>query len=289
MKPKFHQVPKQSDNTFRIRHDVLPNFGTAWHYHPEIELHYVIKGYGVKFIGDNISNFHEGEMILLGSNIPHTWKCTIPQDAKSYVEALVLHFHPESLGREFLYLPETIDFVKVLNSSRNGLYIYGETKSLIKNLMIQMSEASRLRKIIFLLEIFDILAHSTDYKQISQNQSSLRLDSTDDERMNNIFNYTLKNLRNKIYLEDVADIANLSVTSFCRYFKNITNKSYYNFLIELRLSHACRLLFNSNHTIKQIVEESGFENMSNFYRHFKVFKNCTPKEYRQRFKLNKIV
>lgn len=101
MKAKFHQVPKTSDHTFKIRHDVLPHFGTIWHYHPEIELHYLIKGEGIRFIGENISNFEKDELILLGSNIPHTWKCNLKSDSEYYVEALVLHFHPESLGHNF--------------------------------------------------------------------------------------------------------------------------------------------------------------------------------------------
>ena len=283
MKPKFHQVPKQSDNTFRIRHDLLPNFGTIWHYHPEIELHYVIKGQGLKFIGDNISNFQEDEMVLLGSNLPHTWKCSINKQSDHYVEALVLHFHPDSLGKEFLHIPETSDLLKLLNTSKSGLYIVGETKAQIRNLMVKMHESSRLRKIIFLLEIFELLASSCEYKLISHEYAQHKYNSIDEERMNNIFNYTFKNFQEKIYIEDIANIANLSVTSFCRYFKQMTNKSYFDFLTEVRLNHACRLLINSNFAIKQIAEESGFENSSNFYRHFKILKKCTPKAYIQQF------
>ena len=283
MKPKFHQVPKQSDHTFRIRHDLMPNFGTIWHYHPEIELHYVIKGQGLKFIGDNISNFQEDEMVLLGSNIPHTWKCNFTDVSEHYVEAFVLQYHPDAFGKEFLHIPETSDLLKLFNTSKAGLYILGETKQCIKALMIKMHESSRLRKIIYLLEIFDTLASSNEYQLITQEYAINKYNSIDEERMNSIFNYTFKNFQDKIYIEDIANIANLSVTSFCRYFKQMTKKSYFDFLTEVRLNHACRLLINSNFAIKQIAEESGFENSSNYYRHFKIWKKCTPKSYIQQF------
>ncbi|MFZ4261556.1 AraC family transcriptional regulator [Sphingobacterium sp. HJSM2_6] len=283
MIPKFHQVPKQSDNTFRIRHDILPNFGSIWHYHPEMELHYVIKGQGLKFIGDNISNFQEDEMVLLGSNIPHTWKCHIPKESDHYVEAMVLHFHPDSLGKEFLHLPETFELLKLLNSSKTGLYILGDTKQKVKEYMINMLESSKLRKVIYLLEIFDILSQTKHYSPITQDYANSKFNSIDEERMNSIFNYTFKHFREKIYVEEVANIVSLSVTSFCRYFKQMANKSYFDFLTEVRLNHACRLLINSNYAIKQIAEDAGFENTSNFYRHFKILKQCTPKEYIQQF------
>ena len=117
MQPKYHQVPKPINNTFSIRHDIVPTFGTIWHYHPEIELHYMIKGNGIRFIGENINNFEQDELILLGSNIPHTWKCNIQNKRDDYVEAMVMHLHPESLGTAFLALPEAKKIQKIFSIS----------------------------------------------------------------------------------------------------------------------------------------------------------------------------
>lgn len=280
MKPKYHQVPKPSDHTFSIRHDILPNFGTVWHYHPEIELHYLIKGNGIRFIGENINNFEQDELILLGSNIPHTWKCNIQEGEENYVEALVMHFHPECLGHDFLSLPETKNIQKLITLANQGLLILGETKKKARKLMSRMMDEQGVNKIVFLLRIFDILARSNEFEIISSNYDNTKYSKINENRMNKIFNYTFSNFKNKILIEELAEISNLSITSFCRYFKMITNKSYFDFLTELRLNHACRLLINSDLTVKAIAEESGFENTSNFYRHFKNFKNCTPKEFK---------
>jgi hypothetical protein len=101
MKPYFHKVPVISLSSFSIRQDIQPNFGRIWHYHPELELHYVIKGKGMRFIGDRISNFSAGEIILLGENLPHTWRCSeeyFQNDPDFEVEAIVIQFLPDCLG-----------------------------------------------------------------------------------------------------------------------------------------------------------------------------------------------
>lgn len=283
MKAKYHQVPKPVDHSFSIRHDVLPHFGTIWHYHPEIELHYLIKGEGIRFIGENISNFEEDELILLGSNLPHTWKCNIKDNHDAYVEAMVMHFHPDCLGVDFLSLPETKNFKRFLALANQGLLIKGEAKSKIKKQLFKMKDVEGLHKIVLLLRIFDILNKSQDFEVISSNYVNVNYNKLDESRMNKVFTYTFRNFKNKVHIEDLAELSNLSVTSFCRYFKNITQKSYFDFLTELRLNYACRLLVSSELTTLAIAEESGFENSSNFYRHFRNFKSCTPKEFKKQY------
>lgn len=281
MRAKFHQVPKPFNNAFSIRHDILPHFGTIWHYHPEIELHYLIKGKGVRFIGDHIDHFQEDQLILLGSNLPHTWKCNETKHEENHVEALVLHFHPECLGKEFLSVSETQEILKLSQLSKNGLIIHGETKKRVREQMEVMKDSDGLEKMIHLFQIFRMLASTDDYDILSNSFAHNKLNKIDEGRMDKVFSYTLKSFRGKICVEDVAMLCNLSSTSFCRYFKMITNKSYFDFLTEVRLNHACRLIIDSDLTMQHIAVESGFENTSNFYRHFKNFKGTTPTKYRQ--------
>lgn len=283
MKAKFHQVPKTINHTFKIRHDILPNFGTIWHYHPEIELHYVIKGDGIRFIGENISNFKKDDLVLLGSNIPHTWKCNVNGNSDYYVEALVLHFHPESFGPNFLNLPETIKIQKLLNLAKQGLIIHGESKEKIIKLMTKMKDSIGIKKIVYLLKIFELLSINTEYEIISSNYDNSMCNTFDEDRINKVFNYTFDNFEKNITLEQVAELSNLSVTSFCRFFKKLTQKSYYDFLTEIRINHACRLLINTNMKASAIAEKSGFENTSNFYRHFKRFRNNTPNSFKNEY------
>lgn len=283
MQPKFHQVPKPINNTFSIRHDIVPSFGTIWHYHPEIELHYLIKGNGIRFIGENINNFEQDELILLGSNIPHTWKCNVQNNDQEYVEALVMHLHPESLGSAFLALPEAKKIQKIFSLANQGLLYYGETKIKAIKILRKLKVATDLNRIILLLRLLNLLSQSNEYEIISSQYDPNKLNKADEKRLNKILNYTFSNFKDKISIEDVAELSSLSVTSFCRYFKTATQKSYFDFLTDIRINYACRLLVNSELSVKSIAEESGFENTSNFYRHFKRFKNETPNDYKKNY------
>ncbi|MCT1530168.1 AraC family transcriptional regulator [Sphingobacterium daejeonense] len=281
MKAKYHQVPKQTNTTFSIRHDILPQFGTVWHYHPEIELHYLIKGQGMRFIGENIADFYDDEVILMGSNIPHMWKGNNQDDDGNYVEALVVHFHPESLGKDFMSIPEIKVIRNYLIMAQQGLLIIGETKKKVQKLMIKMKEQTGINRIVILLRIFELLSTSKDYEIISASYINENFNKPDQARINNIFTFTFNNFKNKITIEELAEISNLSATSFCRYFKSATKKSYFEFLTEIRLNYACRELLNSDNNIKSIAEDSGFENLSNFYRHFKNYMKMSPLEYKK--------
>ncbi|AQG79570.1 AraC family transcriptional regulator [Spirosoma montaniterrae] len=283
MVPKLHIVPKQIDNAFSIRHDKVPQFGSIWHYHPEIELHYLIKGEGIRFVGDSIGNFQQDDMILMGSNVPHTWKCNSPSSSDYHVEALVLHFHPECLGKEFLNVYETQGISKLFEQAKTGLVIKGNSKEKIKRLMWRMLQETGLNKVVYLLRIYVILLESREYEILSNTIEYTKSNQLDGNRMEKVLSFTLQNFRNKILIEDVAKLTNLSVTSFCRYFKMTANKSYFDFLTEVRLSHACRLLIKTDYTIAHVALDSGFENTSNFYRHFKNIKGTTPKQYKNVF------
>lgn len=283
MVPKFHIVPKSLDNAFSIRHDIVPQFGSIWHYHPEIELHYLIKGEGIRFVGDSISNFQQDDLILMGSNVPHTWKCNISNSSDNHVEALVLHFHPECLGKEFLNVYETQGIIKLFEQAKTGLVIKGSSKEKIKRLMWRMKRETGLNKVVYLLRIYAILLESKECEALSNSAEFAKFNQLDGNRMERVLSFTLQNFRDKILIEDVARLTNLSVTSFCRYFKMTSNKSYFDFLTEVRLNHACRLLIKTDYTIQHIALDSGFENTSNFYRHFKNVKGITPKEYKASF------
>jgi AraC-like DNA-binding protein len=287
MKAQFHKVPVSTQNSFSIRHDRQANFGTVWHYHPEVELHYVIKGEGVRLVGDNISNFSSNEIILLGENIPHTWRCKeeyFQQNPELAVEAIVIQFLPDCLGRYFLGLPEAYLLPKLFEKAKNGLIINGKTKEQLTALMREAVAATNLNRIVLLLSILKVLAETNEYETISTKYHAFaQSNESDTIRINKVCSYTLTNYKREITLDEIASISNLSVTSFCRYFKLITKKTYYDFLIEIRISHACRLLIEDKLSTEALCFECGFNNVSNFYRHFKKITKMTPLEYKRNY------
>ncbi|MFC5282767.1 AraC family transcriptional regulator [Pedobacter alpinus] len=285
MKPLFHKVPISLENSFGIRHTHAPNLGKIWHYHPELELHFVVKGKGVRFIGDNISNFNSGEIILVGENLPHTWRCnevSNDEDATD-TEVIVIQFLPDCLGKDFMLLPETFMLPKLFEKAKKGMVFTGDTKKELANIMLEATKASKIEKLIVLLRILDVLAHTDEYEEITSAHAFYQSNEPDNIRLNKICNYTLTNYKKEITLQEIASISNLSVTSFCRYFKRMTKKTFYDFLIEIRISHACRLLVEDKMPTEVICFECGFNNVSNFYRHFKKVTDITPFDYKKKY------
>lgn len=287
MKPHFLKVAVKPQNSFSIRHDILPTFRGIWHYHPELELHYVIKGEGVRFIGDNISNFSPGEITLLGEALPHCWRCKdeyfLP-DSGLNVEVIVIHFLPDCLGRYLLNLPEAYMLPKLFEKAKSGMVIKGEAKTELAKLMRQAVEATNLDRIIILLSILKVLAENEEFEPITLSHSDFHQSNESDTiRLNKVCSYTLANYKQEISLEKIAAIGNLSVTSFCRYFKLMTKKTYFDFLTEIRISHACRFLIEDKLPTEVLCFECGYNNISNFYRHFKRVTGMTPLEYKRRY------
>lgn len=287
MKAHFHKVPVAPQSSFSIRHDVKPYFGTTWHYHPELELVYTIKGEGVRLIGDNISNFSSDEMVLVGANLPHVWRCNeeyFEGNPDKKVEAIVIQFLPECLGRYLFGLPEAYLIPKLFEKAKSGLLITGKAKAKLAPLMRQAVHATDLDRIIIFLSILKILSETTETKTIaSEHHAFKQSNESDVQRINKVCNYTLSNYKKEITLDEIASISNLSVTSFCRYFKLITKKTYYDFLIEIRISQACRQLIEDKLPTEVICFECGFNNVSNFYRHFKKITKMTPLEYKKKY------
>ncbi|MDI9876516.1 MULTISPECIES: AraC family transcriptional regulator [Bacteroidota] len=286
MKPLFQKVPVKLESSFSVRHDVRPNFGGIWHYHPELELHYIIRGEGVRFIGDNISNFSHGEIVLVGENLPHTWRCKeeyFYPDNDLDVEAVVIQFLPDCLGKYLLGLPEAYLLPKLYDKAKSGMVIIGETRERLTELMVKIAQAKNLERISLLISILHLLAESDEFETIAGGQAFYQSNESDTLRLNKVCNYTLMNYKKDITLEEIAAISNLSVTSFCRYFKLMTKKTYYDFLIEIRISHACRALVEDKLPTEVICFDCGFNNVSNFYRHFKKVMGITPLEYKRKY------
>ena len=286
MKAYFHKVPIELQTSFSIRHNNKPNFGSLWHYHPELELNYIIKGEGVRFVGDNISNFSDGDMVLLGEKLPHTWRCKeeyFQNNPDLSTEAIVIHFSPDCLGKDLLKLPEAYMIPKLFEKAKKGMVFTGQTKEKLVKLLHAAVNATMLDRLIILLSILKVLAESTEFTSIASAHAFYPSNESDIIRLNKVCSYTLTNYKREISLEEIASISNLSITSFCRYFKLMTKKTFSDFLIEIRISHACRFLIEDRLPTEVLSSECGFNNISNFYRHFKKITGMTPLEYKRKY------
>ncbi len=281
MKPHFHKVPQQLESSFSIRRD--SSFGSLWHYHPELELHYLIRGEGVRFIGDNISNFSDGEIVLLGENLPHKWHCREDDITQDGVEAIVLHFSSNFMGKDMLSLPEARLLPLLFEKAKRGMVIINGSRDKLIPLIEALLKAGGLDRLIALLSILKVLSETKDYHEVTRKSSFYQSNKYETERLNVVCSYTMANYSQPISLEQIAAISNLTVTSFCRYFKLMTNKTYYDFLTEIRISHACHFLIEDKMSVDQIADKCGFYNISNFYRQFKKVIGVTPLTYKREY------
>lgn len=283
MKPKLLKILNNAQQSFGVRFDSVPFFFNEWHFHPEIELVYIQNGSGTEFIGNTIQSFKSGDMIMVGPELPHLWRCDekyFKPNSTLKAESLVIHFLPELWGDTFLNLPENKSLLSLFEKSKFGLKIISKTKGIVLQKMQLLLQNKDCNRILLLLEILFILATSKEAKTVLSKDFESSFKKNESERMNNIIQYVSKNFTRKLNLNVVASIANMSPESFCRYFKTRTKKTFSDFLLEIRINNACKLLIETDKPIHQICFASGFNNFSNFNRYFKRKMGTTPLKYR---------
>ncbi|MBC7914417.1 MAG: AraC family transcriptional regulator, partial [Pyrinomonadaceae bacterium] len=282
MNPQLHKILLQSDESFSARLEMGLDFNKQWHYHPEIEIIYIITGSGTRCIGDNVNNFESDELFLIGSNVPHMLRSDSEFDPDNPDEAIVIHFHPDLLT-SFLAFPENKGVTNVLNKSSYGINVGSEVILEARKLAHAIRFVRDTQKFILLLQLLNLIAGNANNTLISHEAFGADFHKFDDSRLNKIYHYTLNNYSREITLKEIADLVNLTPHSFCRYFRSRTKKRYSLFLSEVRISQACKLLSNTELSIALVSYESGFMNFSNFNRQFKSVTGKTPLEYRKTF------
>jgi len=289
MKPQLLKANGEVIHSFRARHDNQSNINNRWHYHPEIELIHFHKGSGTQFVGDNIKRFNPGDIVLVGSNLPHYWKYDINEEDDAIIGpySTAVHFFENFLGETFMNLPENKNIKNMIEDARWGLQITGNTKKQIAAFMEDIFNIEGPKRILKLLEAIIAISDCNEKQTLASLGFKQNFEEADKDRINSIFEYSMSNFKNRILLEEIAEIANLSPNSFCRYFKLKTQKTYSQFLNEIRIGHACKLLIENNINVKQICYESGFNNFSSFHAAFKIVTNNTPLQYQNKFLVNK--
>ena len=217
---------------------------------------------------------------MIGSNLPH---CGLTNENTKNDFEIVIQFKPDFLGEAIWKTPEMNKVINLINTSRSGIVFGDDTKKYLEKKIISMHDASSLKKLAKLLDILNELANTDDYTILNAGKYYLQTQVEDNERINVIFNFIKNNFREQITLEEVSDIANMTVPSFCRYFKKITNKTFTQFVNEYRIIHSQKLLAEQPMSITEICYESGFNNFSYFNRTFKEYTQKSPSEYRKEF------
>src|SRR5450631_2124637 len=237
-----------------------------------------------------MKRFKSGGVVLVGSNLPHYWKFDegrSGEEVEQEIDVRVVHFSGNFWGDHFLQLPENIHLKIVLDRAQRGLQVEGAACRKVAELLERLLEAEGMQRILLLMEALHVISGCGQQGPASEAPPLSSIGflhpswEAEHERVNTIYEYSLKNFRRAIQLDEIAAVANISPHSFCRFFKSRTRKTYSRFLIEIRVGHACKLLIENNLPIKRICYDSGFNNFTGFYKYFKLITGKSPLGYQQ--------
>lgn len=271
--------PEQS---FSIRKHDFNHFLKTWHYHSELELVYIIQSEGTQFIGDNIDRFKGGDLMLLGNKLPHMY-----QNDESYfqegsslrAQAIAIHFDEQFLKNSMEEVPEFRNIQLMITRSRLGLKFSIEMSSIVGPMIQSLLDLDGFEKLLVFLNILNILSQETEVRTIAKPSFINHFTSALDSRLDTVYDFVLNNFQENLGVDQVAVLVSMNKSSFCRYFKQTTQKTFTEFLNEVRIGYACKMLMEKKMSILEISYASGYNNVSHFNRQFKNKTDMSPTEY----------
>ena len=280
MKPVLMRHVDSVSESFKAWKNASPYVHNPFHYHPEIEITFIIKGKGLFILGDQVIPYNDGELILIGPNIPHEWRSELRDSPDYYTQSISVHFVKNFPGVDLYEIPEAVFIKQLLAQSERCIRVTDTTvKKIIEESLLCLTESKGIERVNRLLQILNSISTTAEIEILSNEGF---MDSTDKEqnsRINLVFRYVIDNFKNQITITEAAKLVHLTNTSFCRFFKQRTHKSFVQYVNEIRISYACKLLMQGNHSINRIASESGFDNISNFNTQFKKIKLITPSQF----------
>lgn len=279
---KLHLLDRtDTTSAIFVRKNYYQNFLKIWHYHPELELVVVLKSKGTRLIGDSIKKFQPKDVVLIGKNLPHMW-LNDPEyfhvTSTLKAEALSIHFTEDFLGKPFLQLQEIKPIAELLIRAKQGINFKNVPKT-IREAIINLNNETGFAKMHQFIAILQQLAMHVDYKLLASAGYVASLKFEEPKLSNNAVAYIFKNFNKDIDLNTVASIVHMNPSAFSRSFKRVHQKTFSQYVNEIRIGYACKLLMDNELSISAIAYESGFNNLSNFNRQFKFIKRMSPSAY----------
>lgn len=257
---------------------------STWHYHQAYELSFITEGSGKRIVGDSVEEFHPGDLIFIGPRIPHVWFSGEPYPkphSGRTLESVYLLFSNEILPRELTALPEFTRVKRAIKLSERGIRITGDTLNQVSHLMLQMPYLPGIKRLMYFYEIMDIIGNSSSFRYLASAEYARTKFETTNSRVNRIHEYLMKNYREEINLDQIAELVHLAPASVCRFFKSSTGMTLFEYLNKIKIDYSCRLLLNTDLNVVDISYDCGFNNLSHFNKQFRKFIHQTPTQYRR--------
>ena len=289
MKSALQKSPIPHTHVFVAKYLKEPIFDPNWHFHSEYQLFMVLRGSGTRFVGDNVKPFKTGDITFTGPDLPHLWRSdqeTMTIGAQPKYEGIVVYFSEDFMGENLLQKEETIRIRHLLKKSLRGLDITGETRKEVQKMLSKLLVLKGFDSVLELLKILNLLSQTNELEFLASPGYTNSLKEGDTERMNKVYAYVMKNFRRKMTVSELAELTSMTPTSFSRYFRVHANKTFSEFVSEIRIGHACKLLIEKKLSASQACYESGYRTLSNFNRQFKVQTHQTPSAYKRQYQMH---
>jgi AraC-like DNA-binding protein len=286
MKPLLQDVELLMKGSIYVKEIKTTKLNDQFHFHNVHEIALILKGNGKRIVGDHIEYFTDGDLIFIGSLLPHasySGEDYTSAESSQEIHALVIYFNPDWFNKNLLSSHEFLKFNALMKKIERGIQIMGNTKAKTIKAIQKLEKSRGLERIIKLCEILDTVSKSNEYSYLASEGYSNSHAQVDVERLGNVYKFIMKNFTNIIKLEEVSSIANMTPTSFCKYFKSKTGKTFSNLVNELRIGQACKLFVDANLSVSDVCYHVGFNNLTNFNKTFKQFLKMTPTEYKKAF------
>lgn len=284
MKAQFIELSPHSERTLHIKkrdQDFLIN---PLHFHELCELVLILESYGKRVVGNHAASFSTGDLVLMGPNIPHIWRnddVFLNPESEQRAKAIVIYFPADFLLTLTDDQSTIIAMQQFIKRAERGLRFYGDALEKATKLIKSLPDKQSFSRITGFLNLIELLHQTEDYENLASEGHKPNFGEQETDLINNIYIYVMQNFKNELSLKAAAEIANMTPNSFCRFFKRHTQKSFSKFVNEMRIGHACKLLMDQNHSISDVCYQSGYQNLTNFNKFFKIIMNKSPREYRK--------
>lgn len=286
VQPDLELVAVPRDESFKIWSHGYPYRTVRWHFHPEYEIQLITSTTGKYFVGDYIGNFAPGNLVMVGSNLPHNWVSNVPQGDHVNERCLILQFDTGFVARVIEAFPEFKRVELLLDASRWGVLFTPETGVAAEPIMREMLGAKGMRRLTLFLALFDLLVQSVAPVKLASAAYCADPARYAESRINHVLSYIGKNLSQALRESELAELVGQSVSAFSRYFRRHTGVPFVQYVNRLRINLACQLLMSGELNITDICYQVGFNNLSNFNRQFLSLKGMSPSRWRAYQQLN---
>ncbi|MDV7185950.1 AraC family transcriptional regulator [Lutibacter sp. TH_r2] len=281
LKAQFEKVSPAKNSSLHAFIYEDETFGAPWHFHPEFELTYIVKGEGIRYVGNNVEKFEAGDFVLLGSNLPHCWKDSAQN--KGTVKSIVFQWDNNLLGKDWINKSEFQGIKELLQKGSLGIKFSNKVSKNTFEKLTNLLTQEPFKKLIGFINLLDSLSSVNDSKNLTSINFTPNLNIKTNNRIDKVYNFVEQNYAKKIKLKDVSNLVSMGEEAFCRFFKKSLNKSFFTFVNEYRINLACKMLIETNKQVSQIAYDCGYESLPFFYRQFQKFMNCSPLVFKKNY------